>query len=464
MKKRELLPETARKNVSPAQNAQYAATLKKMVDCRTVWTAENTHRAAFDAFYQVVAEAFPTLHAKAERLVFGDGCFFYVIGGAPAADGAKKKVLLMSHHDVVDGGEGWQTDPFCAVEKDGALWGRGTVDTKTPLFAELQAAEELLCEGYDFAGMDLYIGSSHNEESSGDGMVLAAEYFRNAGVHFDVILDEGGAITTGMIPGVRAKSAVVAVHEKSRHFYRCTVRENTSGHGGLNPRSGSPVSALSEFITRVEKDGIFKAEFAPEVKATFVRHAPYMAFPLNVVFGCFGLFAPLIKKIMGGIPVAAAMLTTCVSFTTFRAGNTETPQLRAKNAEATMYLRCVREETLQRELAAIETLAAEYGVEITPVLRDYCEPTSFEATPFHMLEELLHDHFPDVIVAPFLLTAGTDARRFTGLADSILRFAPIDLNKQQFASIHNVDENITIQNIGQCVLFYKEFIRRSDRL
>ena len=58
------------------------------------------------------------------------------------------------------------------------------------------------------------------------------------------------------------------------------------------------------------------------------------------------------------------------------------------------------------------------------------------------------------------MTAGTDARRFTGLADSILRFAPIDLNKQQFSSIHGKNENITIQNIGQCVLFYKDFIRR----
>ena len=75
------------------------------------------------------------------------------------------------------------------------------------------------------------------------------------------------------------------------------------------------------------------------------------------------------------------------------------------------------------------------------------------------MEELLHKNFPDVAVVPFLLTAGTDARRFTDVADNILRFAPIDLNKKQFATIHNANEHIGIQNIGECVMFYKDFIQ-----
>ena len=454
MKKRQLLPEDARKNASPEENMRYCATLKKMVDCRTVWTSEGTHREEFEKFYQVVAESFPTLHKTATRLTFGGGCFFYVIHGANAA----RNILLMSHHDVVDGGDGWDADPFCAVEKDGALWGRGTVDTKTPLFAQLQAAEELLLSGYDFAGMSLYIGSSHNEEVSGDGMVLAVEHFKKEGIRFDVILDEGGAITTGMIPGVKAKSAVIAVHEKSRHLYRCTLQETGTGHGGLNPSKSNPVAAMSEFITRVNKSRICRASFAPEVKATFTSHAPYMSFPLNVLFGNFALFGPLIKKIMAGIPQAAAMLTTGISFTGFQAGTL--PHIKASSAQAYLSLRCIREETLKTELARIEAIAKEYGITIEEIQRDYCQPSSFESRPYRVLEQLVQKNFPDVITAPFLLTAGTDARRFTDIADSILRFAPIDLNRQQFASIHGANENITIQNIGQCVLFYQDFMQK----
>ncbi len=459
MKKRQLQPESARKNLPAAQNARYAATLKELVDCKTVWTADGANRAEYERFYQTVARAFPTLHARAERLTFGDGCFFYVIRGR----NAKKNLLFMSHHDVVDGGGGWDTDPFCAVEKTGALYGRGTVDTKTPLFAMLQAAEELLREGYDFSGADLYIGSSHNEEVSGDGMVLAADRFRQQGIRFETILDEGGAITQGMIPGVNGKSAVVAVHEKSRHLYKCTVREQAKGHGGLNPTAGSPVADLSAFITKVSGSKLFKASFAPEVQATFTRHAPYMSFPLNVLFGNFGLFGPLIRRIMAGIPQAAAMLSTGLTFTDFHAGEGVIPGAKAREACAHMSLRCVREEQLPEELKAIEAIAKDYGVEIEPVLRDYCPPTDFEGKPFRTLETLLEEHFPDVVVAPFLLTAGTDARRFAGLADNILRFAPIDLNKQQFSSIHSANENITIQNIGQCVLFYREAVARLSR-
>ena len=106
-------------------------------------------------------------------------------------------------------------------------------------------------------------------------------------------------------------------------------------------------------------------------------------------------------------------------------------------------------------------IAGKYGVELEELERDYCQPTDFRGEAYGKVEALLHKNFPDVAVAPFLLTAGTDARRFTDIADNILRFAPIDLNKTQFATIHNANEHIGIENIGQCVLFYKDFIKEN---
>ena len=456
MSKRILGSESQRKNASPDQNAAYAASLKRMLDCRTVWKPDGSNKAEYDKFYWVVAEEFPLLHSRAQRLTFGEGCFFYVLQGKDA----KKNILLMSHHDVVEPGEGWETDPFCAVEKDGALWGRGAVDTKTPLFAQLRAAEELLAEGYEFPGLNLYIGSSHNEEVGGDGMVLAARYFKEQGIRFEAVLDEGGAITSGLIPGVSGKSAMVAVHEKSRHQYRCTAKQNDSGHTGLNPVDDSVVARMSRFIQEVTAAKIYRGAFHPEVKATFTRHAPYMKFPMNLLFGNLTLFAPLIKKIMLSIPQTKAMLSTSLTFTSVFAGKQDLPTLRAQEAEATLFLRCIREDNLYAGLEKIKAIGAKYGVTLEEVERDYCQPTDFGGRPYQVLEGLLNENFPDVVVAPFLLTAGTDARRLTDVADSILRFAPIDLNSQQYASIHSKNENITIQNIGQCVLFYRDFIQK----
>ena len=458
MKKYELKPEDQRKGVSPETCEKYTEKLSRMVECKTVWTHEGTFESEFTRFYELLDRLFPNLTAKAEKLTFGGGCFVYVIRGKDA----RKNILLMSHHDVVDGGEGWETDPFGPVVKDGFLHGRGTIDTKTPLFAMLQAAEELLESGYDFPGIDLYIGSSHNEEVGGDGMVLAADYFRREGIRFHAIVDEGGAITQGQIPGVKNKSAVVAVHEKSRHLYRCTAQLDSKGHGGFGGPGDSAVERLSAFIAEVsrKRNKICKGSFHPEVKATFQRHVPYMAFPMNFLFGSIGLFAPIIKRIMMSIPAASAMLSTGLSFTTVTAGDTREPQIRAKSAEATLLLRCIREEQLGLELAQIRMIGEKYGVTIELIERDYCEPTDFEGEAYKVLEELLHENFPDVAVVPFLLTAGTDARRFTGLADSILRFAPIDLSKKQFATIHSANEHIGVKSIGQCVVFYRDLIQK----
>lgn len=368
----------------------------------------------------------------------------------------------MSHHDVVDGGPNWHTDPFVPVEKEGFLYGRGTIDTKTPLFAELQAAEELLVQGYDFEGINLYIGSSNNEEVCGDGMVLAVQYFKQQGIRFYAVIDEGGAITQDQIPGVREKSAVVAVHEKSRHLFLCKTQTDQTGHGGFGGSSDSAATRLSRFITETErkKAHIYKGSFTPEVRATFERHAPYMSFPLNLLFGNIRVFSPLIKKIMMRIPAAGAMLSTGLSFTTLSAGDLRDPQIRATTAEATMFLRCVREDDLYRGLDKIRAIGEKYGVTIEEKERDYCIPTEFSGPAFATVEQLLNENFPDVVVAPFLLTAGTDARRFTDIADHILRFAPIDLSKQQFATIHSANEHIAVQNIGQCVVFYKDLIQK----
>lgn len=447
-----------RKGVAPEINREYVRKLSRMVECKTVWTHAGENEGEFRRFYAVVEELFPNLAAKAKKLTFGGGCFFYVIEGKHAG----KNILLMSHHDVVEGSTDWKTPPFEAVEQDGFLYGRGTIDTKTPLFAELQAAEELLAEGYGFEGINLYIGSSNNEEVCGDGMVLAAAYFQEQGIRFDLVLDEGGAITEGQIPGVTCKSAVVAVHEKSRHMFRCRTELETKGHGGFGGPKDSAIERLSRFITEVsnKKGKIYKGKFYPEVRATFERHVPCMAFPMNFLFGNISLFAPVIKKIMMGIPAASAMLSTGLSFTTITAGDTRDPQIRAKTAEATLFLRCIREEDLYEGLEKIKAIGAKYGVTIEEVERDYCVPTDYNGEAYKTVEALLHENFPDVAVVPFLLTAGTDARRFTDIADNILRFAPIDLNKKQFATIHAADEHIGIENIGQCVVFYKDLIGR----
>ena len=142
MKKRRLLPITERKRVSAEKRDEYISILSEMVNCKTVYTRDGENAEEYKKFYSVIENAFPNITKSAKRLTFGMGCFVYVIEGKNAT----KNIMLMSHHDVVEAGEGWESDAFSATLRDGNLYGRGTIDTKTPLFAELMAVEELLRE------------------------------------------------------------------------------------------------------------------------------------------------------------------------------------------------------------------------------------------------------------------------------------------------------------------------------
>ena len=102
MKKRELKNESERFGVTPELTREYKDKLSKMINCKTVWTKDGVNDGEFERFYALIDELFPTLSARAKRLTFGGGCFFYVIEGKSA----KRNILLMSHHDVVEGGEG----------------------------------------------------------------------------------------------------------------------------------------------------------------------------------------------------------------------------------------------------------------------------------------------------------------------------------------------------------------------
>ena len=435
-----------RKNVSEEKLKEYTEVLADMIRCKTVYDEQGTYADEYKKFYKVLEDRFPTLTAKAVKHDF-DGCFLYEISGKNAV----KNILLMSHHDVViDEGE-WEHPAFEAKVVDGAMYGRGTIDTKTPLFAELMAVEELLKEGYDFEGINVFIGSSNNEEVAGDGFPKVHKYFLERGLHFDVVLDEGGAITEKMMPGVKEKSAMVAVHEKGRHRYECVATKREKGHVGLNPTKENAIDNLSAFISEVKDSKIFKKGFAPEVEATFRTHAPYMPYPLRIVFSNFCIFKKLLLNLMGKVsPVAGAMLSTTMSFTKIEGTSLE--------AKATAFFRCIREDALYKEIEAFKEIAKKYNVEVRETERDYCVPSKVDSEQFKKLKAVLNKNFPDVIVSPFLLTAGTDARHLGDVADAILRFAPIDLDSKQYATIHNANEHIKIYNVGECVCFYRDFI------
>ena len=92
-----------------------------------------------------------------------------IVGGIPAPEGAPT-VLLYGHYDVVPAGDDaeWATPPYELTERDGALHGRGSADTKSNIVAHVGALR--VWNGRPPVGIKLVI---EGQEEVGGGALLA---------------------------------------------------------------------------------------------------------------------------------------------------------------------------------------------------------------------------------------------------------------------------------------------------
>jgi acetylornithine deacetylase/succinyl-diaminopimelate desuccinylase-like protein len=91
-----------------------------------------------------------------------------VITGEIPAPGDAPTVLLYSHYDVVAAGDEslWSSPPFVATERDGAIFGRGTADSKSNVIAHVGALQAW--DGKPPVGIKIVIEGQ--EEVGGGGL------------------------------------------------------------------------------------------------------------------------------------------------------------------------------------------------------------------------------------------------------------------------------------------------------
>ena len=453
MKKRILKDESERLGVSVEKQREYVEKLSKLINCKTVFTKNGENAAEFEKFYSEIATLFPLLTAKAERLTFGSGCFVYIVRGK----GAKKNIMLMSHHDVVDGSDTWDTDPFVATERDGYLFGRGTIDTKTPLFAELQAIEELLSEGYELDGFDLYIASSNNEEVSGDGMVLATEYFKKNGIEPSVVLDEGGAVVEKVFPGVSAPCALIGIAEKGILNLRYEVSSN-GGHASA-PKPHTPVGALARACTRVEASP-FKCHITEPVAQMFDTLGRHSSFIYRIIFAnrwCLSPFLDAMAKRSGG--EMNALLRTTVAFT--QMSGSSAPNVIPTEASMVSNVRLNPKDSIESATEYIRRVINDENVRVEVI--NGTEPSRISTTDcdgWRKLSAAVEETWQGAIVSPYLMVQCSDSRHYGAISDKVYRFSAMALTSKERATIHGNNERVTLEGISQAVEFYIRFIKR----
>ena len=109
-------------------------------------------------------------------------------------------LIFNGHHDVVPPGEGWETDPFKPVVKDGFMYGRGTADMKSGLasmmVAFVKAAEEPIEGKLIFAAVaDEEGDSSHGTKYLLERGILRGDYaIVGESTNFNIVIARKGVI------------------------------------------------------------------------------------------------------------------------------------------------------------------------------------------------------------------------------------------------------------------------------
>ena len=429
----------------------YGKSLSKLVQIETISSRENEDYTKFYEFHKALEKMFPKIHECCEKNVFHGSLLFKWKG-----KGNKEPIMLMSHHDVVEATGEWEHDPFGGdIDETGRVWGRGTVDTKASLFCMLTAVEELIESGYEPEG-DVYIASSNTEEISGIGAPKTVQYLKEQGVHLSFLIDEGGMIVENPIGGIKGIYGMVGVVEKGYGDVKFIARSN-GGHASA-PGKNTPLVRLGKLMADFERKNVFQAKLTPTVREMFRRMLPNMDFGMRLIFANLWLFEGILLKLLPVIsPVAAAMTRTTLAFTT--AKGSDGLNVLPSEAYVTGNMRYIHHQAVEESIALIRKKAEKYNISVDVLYYDDpCPIVDYGSDAFHLIEKVAGEIYPGVGICPYTMTGGTDAKFYSHICDNVLRFAPLYIDGQQYASIHARNENIYQGSLPLAVDFYKKII------
>jgi acetylornithine deacetylase/succinyl-diaminopimelate desuccinylase-like protein len=165
-----------------------------------------------------------------------------------AGDGAPT-VLVYCHYDVqpAEMEDGWTTNPFEPVERDGKIYARGAVDSKSHVIAQLKAVESLLAEGGQ-APVNIRLLFEGEEESGSEHIYGFVQQ------NPDLLRADAIVISDGSHPDLRQP----ALEYGLRGIVTLEVvvsgpgRDLHSGHYGGNVHN--PIQALTEILAQLHDD------------------------------------------------------------------------------------------------------------------------------------------------------------------------------------------------------------------
>jgi carboxypeptidase PM20D1 len=186
------------------------------------------------------------------------------------------------------------------IVDDGFVWGRGTLDDKSNLITQLEALEMLVKAGVK-PKRTIHFVFGHDEEVGGQrGVVQIVQLLQQRGVRLDWVLDEGLAVTEGVMPGVRQPVALIGLAEKGSVSLKLTATA-APGHSSMPPGPGQgAIGRLTAALARLDAQPL-PGGIQGAAAEMFQAVAPELPFGQRLALSNLWLTRPLVERMLARV-------------------------------------------------------------------------------------------------------------------------------------------------------------------
>lgn len=361
-------------------------------------------------------------------------------------NGSKKPLLLMGHLDVVPvERDKWTFDPFGGVIKDGYVYGRGAIDDKGSVAANLEVF--LLLHRLKLPlDRDVIFFAESGEENDSAGVRYAVEHNWND-IACEFVLNEGGS---ALVENGKVKYVGIATTEKVPRglILRAT---GTSGHGSV-PRVDNAVVHLSAAVAKV---GTWNTPARlNETTREFFRRLAQISPPDQAALYSHIDDAKVQQQLRTSNPSYYSALRTSVVPTILKAGIKG--NVIPATAEARLDVRALPDENMDQLIAQMNQLIGDAQVQV--VKEDWSEnmpatpPSALQTEAFRALEHAQQKVYTGSATLPVMTTGATDSAflRVKGVQAYGISMPNTDTDRRR---VHGDDERAPVESIGKYVEF-----------
>jgi carboxypeptidase PM20D1 len=300
-------------------------------------------------------------------------------------------------------------------------------------------------------------GFGADEEVLGVGAKQIVALLKKRGVHLAAMVDEGGCVYDGIIPGVNGFAGVIGVAEKGYLSLRVWV-DAESGHSST-PSKDTATGILIHALDRLVKHP-FPAKISA-VSKMFDGLSGSASLVMQMAFANLWFFGGIVKKILLGSGETAATIRTTTAVTILRGGVKD--NILPGHAEAVVNLRILPGETIASVCEHLHKIIGDDRVQFEPLRGNAWEasPVSPDDAPqFLHIASAARELFPEMPCAPYIMLGGSDARNYYEICDHVYRFSPYAMTPTDLSRVHGINERISEEAFALMVDYFYRLIPR----